>query len=342
MGYNVVIVKNDRWFVRLNFSLIGFLCLVSALILGYTPAEAQTDPPSQLIHLVNQLRISSGQLPYQVDPILMIVAQNQANWLAGGNNTGHLGPDGRLPHERAKAAGYGGGEDSFAVENAAQGTMELHTPELVVNMWQGDYGHLSAMISPKYEHIGVGYAVETDMSWFVMVVGWTGSEGVASNSTGDTNPTVVVPEEPPSVNPQVINTPDPGGSIYHEVQPGNTIWKISEEYGVNIWKLLEQNGLTYESIIQPGDLILIESPPIPTNTPEPTLSPTLFLTQTITLQVVSQTEGARVPDATSIPWTSVELNAPFQRNTLLIIFLVIGSGLLILAFMTVLANSRVF
>jgi LysM repeat protein len=272
----------------------------------------------------------------------MNVAQNQANWLAGGNNTGHLGPDGRLPHERARAAGYGGGEDSFAVENVAQGTMELHTPELVVKMWQGDYGHLTAMISPKYEHIGVGYAVETDMSWFVMVVGWTGSEGVAGGSAENTNPTVVVPEDPPSVITQVINTPDPGASIYHEVQPGNTIWKISEDYGINIWQLLEQNDLTYESIIQPGDLILIQPPSTPTETPEPTLLPTVTQTQIITLQVLSQTEDAKVPDETSIPWTSVELKAPFPRSTLLIIFLVIGCGLLILAALTILSNGKVF
>jgi hypothetical protein len=238
--------------IYLPVCLRAFILLCFSFPLWVNPAQAQTDPASQLIELVNQLRISYGQVPYQVDPILMSVAQAQANYSAANCFNGHTGPDGSGPDERARAAGYGAGYNSFATENAASGTLEIHTPELVVHYWQMDYGHLTAMISPKYEHIGVGYAEGFGMSWYIMMVGWI----------DDGSPASVSPVEatPPSAAPNsdfIISTPDESGAIYHEVQPGQAAWTIAVYYDIDLAELLALNNLTEDSIIHPGDILLI-------------------------------------------------------------------------------------
>jgi uncharacterized protein YkwD len=307
--------------------------------LGYINTRAQGDPASELIQRVNQLRASYGQTPYQVDPILMSVAQAQASWSAANNNTSHLGPAGTGPDERAKAAGYGGGEDSFAVENVDVGTISIHTPELVVNMWQGDYGHLTAMISPKYQHIGVGYAEGDVMSWYVMTVGWTGSEGKSVTGVeGYQSPDIVSGNVQPLY--QIITaTPDESGAVYHQVQSGQTAWKIAEDYGINLYELLNQNNLDYESIIKPGDLLLIHPPATQTTTPLPgeietVISPSL----TAVLSTSPQISETKTPTSTTEPWTSIELAAPFPRTSLLGVFVILGIGLLLLVGITVLSN----
>ena len=250
----------------LRLLLSFFICACSLLDTSF--AQAQGDPASELIWLVNQLRTSYGAPPYEVDPILMSVAQAQASWSAANNHIGHDGPGGSTPNERAQAAGYGGGLRSFATENAAHGTIGYHTPQLVVTMMQTDWGHLNAMISPEYEHIGVGYAEAGDYSWYVMMVGW-----VDDGSYPDGIPSGEAPEPAAPYVPFVLSEPDETGAIYHEVQPGQTAWTIAAHYEVDLAQLLALNNLTKDSILHPGDTLLIHQPETPTSMP-PAPSPT--------------------------------------------------------------------
>ena len=83
------------------------LILFAIIRIDRPSVQAQGDPINEVIVLVNQLRDDYGQPPYQVDPILMRVAQAHASWSAANNISSHLGPDGKNPDERAKAAGMG-------------------------------------------------------------------------------------------------------------------------------------------------------------------------------------------------------------------------------------------
>jgi hypothetical protein len=211
------------------FRLLICLLLCACSLLDASFTQAQGDPASELIWLVNQLRASYGVPPYEVDPILMSVAQAQASWSAANNHIGHDGPDGSTPNERAQAAGYGGGLRSFATENAAHGTVSYNTPQLVVTMMQSDWGHLNAMISPDYEHIGVGFAEADGYSWYVMMVGW-----VDDGSYPDGIPSGEAPESSAPYVPFVLSEPDETGAIHHEVQPGQTAWTIAAHYEVDL------------------------------------------------------------------------------------------------------------
>jgi LysM repeat protein len=283
-------------------------------------ATAQRDPVNEVITLVNELRLSNGLPAYEVDAALMSAAQAQASWSAANNHIGHDGPGGSSPDDRAQAAGYGGGEASFATENTAHGTIDSYnTPDLVVTMWQSDWGHLNALISPEYEHIGVGYAEADGYSWYVMMVGWVGGKA----GSGAVNPQGLS-ENPVPISPFILSEPDEDGAIYHEVQRGQTAWTIAAYYEVALTELLALNGLTETSILHPGDRLLVhppESPPVPPTsesgtaiaTEQPTVvRPTPDITPTIPAPVVSALPG---------------------RSTEIPIFVIVGLGLVLLAVM---------
>lgn len=247
----------------LRILLYFFLCL--CFLFNLPIAQAQADPANEVIQLVNQLRASYGVPAYQVDSILMSVAQAQASWSAANNHIGHDGPDGSSPNDRAQAAGYGDGSKSFAIENAAHGTASYNTPQLVVTMWQGDWGHLNAMISTEYEHIGVGFAEAGGYSWYVMMVGWV-DDGSPSDYTGPQE----APEDSQPYVPFILSEPDEDGAIYHEIQPGQTAWTVAANYQIELVELLALNNLTENSILQVGDILLVRQPDSPTSTPPPT------------------------------------------------------------------------
>jgi LysM repeat protein len=295
------------------------ICIILSISisLGSQIVHVPNDRAGRVIQLVNQLRASNGLAPYQVDAVLMSVAQAQASWSAENNHIGHDGPGGSSPNDRAQAAGYGGGERSFAVENAAHGTTSINTPELVVTMWQSDWGHLSAMISAEYEHIGVGYAEAGGYSWYVMMVGWVGSPAGASN----TNSKEPLGESIPA-SPFVLSEPDETGAIYHEVQPGQAAWTIAAYYGVDLAELLALNQLTEESILHPGDILMVR-PPEPT-TPQPLANLPTQIPRTTpvaiqTIPVISPT------------FEKAALVESHPRSIASPILLILGSGMVLIA-----------
>ncbi len=73
-------------------------------------------------------------------------------------------------------------------------------------------------------------------------------------------------------------TPDAEGVIYSVVRPNDSLWNIAVTAGITLQELLDLNNLTQETIIQPGDLLIIGyGTPAPTATqelPTPTITST--------------------------------------------------------------------
>lgn len=269
------------------------LLLLFSSMMPVVSTSAQTDPAGEVIRLVNELRTTRGLPPYRVDSILMAVAQAQAEWSAANNHIGHDGPGGNTPRDRAILGGYGGGKSISAQENVANGTLPYVTPDWVVTMWQGDDVHLGALLSIRHDDIGVGYAEANGYAWYVMMIGRVGSGSLAPTKqpqpmqeTPIVGGVAAVP-----VVPAQLSTPGPDGSIWHEVQAGQTAWTVAAYYGISLQDLMALNNLTEASILRPGDMLLIRPPtvaasatpswvqttPIPTTTQTPTIiaSPTL-------------------------------------------------------------------
>lgn len=287
---------------RILIATLIFLCLC----LDSSKVQAQADPINEIIQRVNALRAVYGRPAYQVDYALMYAAQVHAEWGLANNDFGHAGPDGSMPDERARAAGYGEGQESFAVENVHFGTASLNTPEFVVTMWQSDWGHLSAMISADYEHIGVGFAEANGFSYYVMMAGWVGAKASAGEPQGQENPTI----DTPASNPFVISEPEASGAIYHEVQPGQAAWTIAAQYGIELAELFALNNLTENSILHPGDMLVIQPPDPPTSTPPST--PTS--TSTMIRSTLTPTHTPAPVQAAEVNMESEVLTAQNQGN----------------------------
>lgn len=312
-----------------------FILLCLCFSLDCPAARAQGDPASEIVWRVNALRATYGVPAYQVDAALTAAAQAQAAWSAANTHFGHDGPGGSTPLDRALAAGYGGGEVAFAIENVAYGTINLNTPEMVVTMWQGDWGHLNAMISADYEHIGVGYAEGEEFNWFVMMVGWVGEKA----STGET--AAVEPTTAPSSSDYftfTVSTPGEDGAIYHAVQSGQAAWTIAVKYGIPLADLLALNGLTENAWLHPGDILVIREPEPVTDTPTP--SPVTRTPKPTTTKTRSATESP-APDSQVQPIETLTGEAgTLGESNGMPIALIVGVGTLMLIGMVFYLRSR--
>lgn len=257
-------------------------------------SSAQVGDAWQLIAEVNALRSANGLPPYEVNNALMSAAQGQSDYQASIGTWTHTGPGDSRPYDRAVAAGYGGGARVFVSENVATG-IDLSTSRTVNEMWQ-DAIHLETMVSRLYTHIGAGVAHADGWVYYTIVVGYiAGSAGSGASTvptslpvgteTGITPLPTVVPVEPIG-----IATPAADGSIQHEVQPGQFLENIANAYEVELSDLLDLNGFVPQTVIFPGDKLLIQagSTPAPdtvrrgspTTDQDPTNIPTAAPTET--------------------------------------------------------------
>ncbi|MBP1694352.1 MAG: hypothetical protein H6Q37_2235 [Chloroflexi bacterium] len=105
---------------------------------------------------------------------------------------------------------------------------------------------------------------------FLWTDGWDAP--VAKPGKGKTQPAQTA--APPATGWEIA-TPDADGSIVHVVKSGQTLVGISTVYKIPLADLLALNGLTMQSIIQPGDRIVVkQADPTRTATTTPTSEPT--------------------------------------------------------------------
>jgi uncharacterized protein YkwD len=65
-------------------------------------AAPQQSTQEELIAAVNALRAERGLAPYRADPILMSIAQAQAEYLVSIGTVTHTGPGWAMPHTRTR------------------------------------------------------------------------------------------------------------------------------------------------------------------------------------------------------------------------------------------------
>jgi len=280
----------------LVFLLIGLISTNYQVGAGSLPAikpmpQVADMNAYSLIDAVNALRISNGLPAYTINPILMQVAQQQAQYMAAAG-VSHFGPGGSTPWQRGLAAGYPLAGDlslgGFYSENITAGSNK--TVQEAVTEWQGDAPHLTTMLSPHLSEIGAGVAIVGDYVYYVI-------DCASPTSSGQAQPYTAVPGGSPApgstaasalvVNTVVPATPENDGRVFHVVKPGETLWLIAVSYGVKIADLRRLNNLAEAQNIFPGNKLFIkqESTPAPlpatqtaTTVPVPTSSPTSTVT----------------------------------------------------------------
>jgi LysM repeat protein len=134
----------------------------------------------------------------------------------------------------------------------------------------------------------------------------------------------------PSSTPRPLSaieklTPASDGNYYHTVKSGEYLAWIAKLYEVNLADILAWNGLNSESIIRPGQQLLLRVTPPATDTPTPA-PPSATPTITATPLAPTETPVLRTqpPTATAITDVEAQTSFPSIGVPLLVIFFVGG------------------
>jgi uncharacterized protein YkwD/LysM repeat protein len=276
--------------------------LILCILLGGTgikQAHAISHPakPSSqadtVIRLINQMRVANGLEALTPNPILMQVAQAHSEYQAATGTITHYSADGMRPFQRALAAGYWIAGDlsrnGFYSENIIGGPGL--TPERAVEAWMGDEPHMNTMMSPNYQDIGAGVASDGESSYFTVdtakpsnvPVAYTPEAQVVSSGSG-------------YIIPVKVATPWMDGSIYHDVQSGQSLWAVSEAYGVDVDEIARLNGRQGNGNIYIGESLLIR----PAFTLTPLLPTDTSPSKTATLQSAAMTVTPKLEETPEV------------------------------------------
>lgn len=168
--------------------------------------------------------------------------------------------------------------------------------------------------------------------WITVSFTWT--DGWGKGSQPKAEPAQATATAAPTIAPLLTSTPNPDGSLVHEVQPGQAPWSIAIAYGITLEELYQLNRLSAGAIIRPGDKLLIRpAPPSPTVTLTPEPSPTLPPTLTRAPATPTARPSATVA-ASPTPPDEPEAQSSAVDPFLLIIGGVFALGVLLLLFGT--------
>ena len=140
------------WLLLLVLALMG--CNSSdSTSPGQDPTGCPATLTQQVMDLINEERAKQSLPALAAELRLTEAAQLHAEDMAAKGFMSHQGSDGSWPNERITAAGY---PFTDIGENVAAGQT---TAAEVVNDWMNSTeGHREMILSPEFEHLGVGHA----------------------------------------------------------------------------------------------------------------------------------------------------------------------------------------
>jgi LysM repeat protein len=235
--------------------------LVASLALPLYPVRASTLAltAAEVMAAVNELRSSHGLQPYFIDPVITAYAQEHSEYQARIDVSTHLHSDGVT----SLAHGY--------VENVAGGDAGyLDAYTVVYEIW-ADPVHMKTMVGYSTGSAGVGVASNNSTTYITLNV-LPGDSDTLSTLPGGASSTSIG-STPIALVPLRTATMKPNGAVLHEVGYGQSLWSISEAYGVPIDRLRELNGMAPDdSAIWAGQWLLIIPAGLVTPTPPATLT----------------------------------------------------------------------
>jgi LysM repeat protein len=276
--------KFSHWaFILVLLSLVYSLVAPQEVLAG-SPAQETIPTASEVIEAVNALRIANGLLPLNPHPVLMQVAQWEANAIAGGA-PGHTRPGGLTLGQWLLSLGYPLSGDLTLDGYRSENWITASTAQEAVQAWLGDEPHTNTMLSPFRSDIGAAVAVSDQIyivletalqtnNGFMQPVAYDMLTAIAQGGsfTGGDN---LVPQY---IIPVKRSTARPDGNVVHKVQYGQSLWSIAITYNTTIDQIRAWNNLGDSIEIYDGQVLLVQrgatQPPPPTNTP--LASPTPF------------------------------------------------------------------
>lgn len=308
------------------------MTLVCALLI-VNIIKAQGDSATTVINTINQLRGQRGLAALQSHPALMQIAQQHSRYQSSIGTWTHLSADGSRPKDRAYAAGFGNGATIYISENVAYG-LNMSIMETINGPWN-DPDHHHTMYNPNAKYIGAGVVFSGDYVYYTVDTGyWVGDPAPTPENQQ-------IPETPavsvfPTAVPVVVSTPLSDGTVKHIVAGGQTLWTIAAVYNIPLEELRELNNLEADAILVLGDVVLIQPPYTPTNTPigEPSATIPPRYSHTPSPPSLRGTAVRFTPESPSPTSTSIA-EPRFQTNsknpTIVILAVIISGGTLLSA-----------
>ncbi len=143
--------------------------IVLSLALTAVPsARGQADQVETFYHLVNQQRLSEGYAPLGRSRLLDQAAQRHAEDLVTLESATHEGSDGSDYRQRIREARYQAWDDGLMVNEALW--VGLGTAEDAVT-WFHTNSAWEIFVDPRYREIGIGYANDNGVHYFVATFG---------------------------------------------------------------------------------------------------------------------------------------------------------------------------
>lgn len=313
--------------------LISVLLLLSAPFTAFlTPSknitQAQVPSGYDLIAAVNALRAKHGLPAYHVDPLLMLSAQMQADYLtsqAPGPVSGHVGPGGTDADARALAVGFPYVQGLDINENWAAMPVEMSFTEIFNTVWS-DAAHQHTMLHQRGQLAGAGVAIAGDTMYLILdVAAYWGDAGKTPWPTSSAyGVTAGTPGVSQYIAPVKVATPQADGSIIHQVQSGQSLWSIAIKYGVKIDAIRALNHIAPDEMIYIGQKLLVQSAGQKTATPIlQTTTPSLsdFLPPQVQLQPTPTAFVAR-----NIPHQTARID---PSGIFFLLFVLAGAGLVL-------------
>lgn len=251
------------------------LVVVCLFLLTFQPVLAAPSPaPSayDLIAAVNAYRAENNMPPYYIDPLLMIAAQGQADYLASQHpnvGDGHVGPGGTDADARAAAVGYPYVPGLDINENWGMLHEGMTLDTLIHQAW-GDEAHTHTMLHWRGQHVGAGAATVDGVTYYILDVAAFWGDGGLTQQPTSSGYTEYVDGTPFALSqyiaPVQLATPQPDGKLIHQVMSGQSLWAIAIAYGVKIADIRSLNGLPEDASIYIGQKLLIKvvDTPLPT------------------------------------------------------------------------------
>ncbi|MDH5506991.1 MAG: CAP domain-containing protein [Anaerolineae bacterium] len=285
---------------------LTFLLLLAAASSASLDAHAASPAapaisPGAVISSINAYRAERGLYAYTTNSTLMAVAQGHSEYQASLGYFTHEGPGGTRPIDRVYASGYGDGQQIYVTEIVYAGTNA--TVNDAVTWWKGSSIHNDQMLATTYVDIGAGIASDGSSNYFTAVMAFVAGGSAppgAGSGTGSTNPPGA------AAVPVVVSTAQEDGTVIHIVQSGQTLWDIAIVYGVPLAEILKLNNLTENSLVYPGDEILIKKA-------EETATPTATASATAT-QTPSPTTTPKPTKASAVTQKPSEQSADTARE----------------------------
>lgn len=302
-----------------------------------TPQVIQPPTPGEIIDAINVLRLSYGRPALATHPVLMALAQRQADGIAAGLR-GHWRPYGLTLGQLLIMDGYPLAGDLTQDGYRSENWIVSMTAQGAIDAWLEDDEHSNTMLSEFRSDIGAGVSMMRDewgqdQIYVVIETALQTRSGQQQSGARDfltrlpsliagttsINGTPIPLSEGQYIIPVIQSTARPDGDVVHEVQYGQSLWSIAITYGTTIQQIQKLNNLGDSNIVYEQQLLLVQ---------KGATQPVVIPTQTATAAFSKSLSSTPSPTVTQTGTATGTLAPPGQSSSI-VVFLIISVSILI-------------